>query len=110
MEGFDPDGRLFVAATRPPGAVLYDAMTEFSTWDATADRAVARFPAPLEGMGWFFPGEVMAFHKPTIELHSFDARSGRLLRTEPLPDRLDNMWPATPRGVGYYSFADEGIL
>jgi DNA-binding SARP family transcriptional activator/outer membrane protein assembly factor BamB len=106
MDGFEPQGQLFVAAKRPPGAVWFDEMTEFAIWDATADRAVARFPTPMEGMGWIAPEEVVGLYLPSKELHVFDARSGRLVRTEPLPVGNENIWPGTARGVSYYTFAD----
>lgn len=106
MDGFEPTGELFVVARRPPDAVRFDEMTEFSVWDLAADRAVATIPPPMEGMGWMDATTVVGFYPPEEELRQFDARTGRLTLAEPLPPGNENLWPAPAHGVYYSTFSD----
>lgn len=106
MDGFDPTGQIFLAARRPPGAVLSEEMTEFATWDATGDRPVAHLPTPLWGVGWADPDTLIGVHPATAELRVFDASTGRHLASQPLPAGAEQTFPATPRGVRYLTFDD----
>lgn len=105
MDGFEPQGRLFLAARRPTEAVYFDEMTEFVVWDPAADRGIAYIPPPMVGMGWIDPDTVLGVHTPSSEVRHFDARSGRLTRIEPLDFTQENFWP-TQRGVYYGTYSD----
>ncbi|MEZ0447399.1 BTAD domain-containing putative transcriptional regulator [Cellulomonas sp. ICMP 17802] len=102
VAGYDPDGNLFLTASRPADAQSTADLTSYAVWDARTDTQVQALPGRVLGVEWMFRGIVTAYVQGLGDLRPIDVETGREvpggLR---VPERAGEIW-STPSGDRVY--------
>ena len=108
MDGFSSDGSAIITAERPPGAVWYPELGDYSIWDLETDRERLRIPG-TDFTGWAGTDSVFGFVGSTGDWGFLDSSTGEWQPSGVVPPDVSGWW-LLASGSRLYVTNDDGVL